>query len=603
MSSKRFPFFLRISPQNTHNKTKSHHYLPHTIYSLLFYPEETDYRVISSIYPSDTIILSPSKAIKGIAMNKKMISKDDLYQYHLDHQANTQSIQFSLVFNELVSNAFVYQKLKEQNQSSSQSNLFIYGKQRMKFASSLLTVIFKINNELKLTLHSFNYISQEKKLVKNTMKNISIKSINDIPPIVKNMKNEYNLSIINRENEEDNKMNSNRGNSNHSRDSLIISATYGKTTMNLIAMNIDYNNRLNDAQTLLQCGFNHSSSFILNITEQSFKSTERILKFHYLFLNQDSFIKLPLVKLLVGNTTNSSITNSLPNLQSSRNPRRVPSSRTQTIAIDHQNDNLNNSLFSEHRPVTSNLCKSPQYTLINLNKNSIDSSDREDEQRSHSKIDFENPTNLAELLEAEKREKLSLMIEAKCLNSKIESHQSTIMKKNEKIKQLDKDKSLLEREHKELKEKYNQLYDAYNRSQNRYNKINTKQEINFTDIEEKISLFESELIAFQKANEKLTHINTTQAIQIKLLKNEKEQLYSKYKSSKVQIDQLGDKLNQLEAEFIKLSANNLYTNYPISLSSNEEDNINITSNHNNNDYDNSDSYRMKNKDQRGYLIK
>lgn len=620
-SLKRFPFFLRITPQFISNKPNSQCYLSQTIYSSLSYAEDADYRIISPIYPCDTILLSPSKTIKGTVLNKKIILKDDLYQYHLNHLGDTHAIQFSFVFNELLSNSFVYQKLIEHNHSSSISssstsgnqNVFIYGRQRITFSSVILTEVFKTYREFKLSFYVFDFEKKEKRLVKETMKNISIKNINDILSYLKNMKTEYKLSKINIESDEDNKMhNSNMHNNyysqSNSNECLIISVSYSKTTMNLIQMNISNNDKLNDAQVLLQCGFDYCSSFIMNITEQSVESTEMISKFNYLYSNQDSLIKLPLVKLLFTNKAIANSINTLPNNQSSRNSNKVLSPIVRTESNDQRNEDLNDSMLFEEQPISSHIYQTPQHTRMTLVDKDIginlgltdknneqdkknDNSNANDNDNSNSLID-QKTTNLSKLLEAEKREKLSLMIEVKCLKKKIESQESSLQHKTDQIDQLIVDKSSLEIEMSELKKKYNQLYDEYIISEDNYSKLSKKQEHNFTEIEEKISKFDSELSSFQKENSKMNQINSKQLAEINKLKNEKEQLYLKYKSSKLQIDRLGNKLNQIEAEFIKLSANHPHSNHLLSLSSNDDG----YSNGNRNDD------HIKNKTQREYVI-
>ena len=171
---------------------------PYSIYSSYLFPDKNEYKYITSLFPSDTLIISNETLISGLDINKQIVTKDDLYQFYFDNN-NFSLFQFTQVFSELISNEFIYNKLY----SNQLSNLcFVFGAHSYDFINAMLIQMYKERKEEKneLSISCYNIQRIKKTLCFRTLgslKDIKVYKRKDVDCCIQNCKNESRLLDIN----------------------------------------------------------------------------------------------------------------------------------------------------------------------------------------------------------------------------------------------------------------------------------------------------------------------------------------------------------------------------------------------------------------------
>lgn len=202
-------FYLKIYPSNDSDKQKGpcgiilnfYFIAPYSIYSSYLFPENNKYKYITSLFPSDSLIISNEDLVTGLDINKQIVTKDDLYQYYFDNN-NFALFQFTQVFSDLISNEYIYNTLYS-NQSNETNLCFIFGSHSYDFIKDMIIQMYKERRGQKgieLSISCYNIQRIKKSLGFRTLgslKDIKVNNRKEIDCCIQNCKNESRLLDIN----------------------------------------------------------------------------------------------------------------------------------------------------------------------------------------------------------------------------------------------------------------------------------------------------------------------------------------------------------------------------------------------------------------------
>lgn len=554
MSNHQFSFYLKLNSKQVNPNIVNTGYISKTIYSTLYYPKESVYKIITSINPCDSVLLSYSKQLKGSAINKKMIYKDDLFQYHLNHN-ETAVLQFSLVFNELLSNEFISNTIIQQNIKT--QNIFVFGRHKTKLIEQMLNSLIIKANEIKLSFYSFDQYTKNIVLVHPSFRNISVLSSSDISNSLLNMKNEYKLSQINMPRILNQNNNENPNTNNE--DILIIVAKCNDCIYNCI---LSYLLSIDEINEIINSGFNFLTSIVLNINGHSDKEIEIVKQYHSMFnryrekkLKNDTEIpntntNRHCIKNQSDKNNDNQINKSYlinsPDKNISTHTNTSPNLANDTMLLELQNKYLHlkqEKLLLEkmNKKISNSLEQERQEKLNYINQNSMLSNQIK-------KLKDENAIVSSSIKDITIKEQ-EMFLEMK----QREYIDNELKEKVDLIKTLTEEKSYIEVEYQILNEKYQDICSEYKQKQLQYEESNKNQDQTFKKIEEKISKLEIELSTFQKDNINLHQMNQDQLTQIDKIKQQKENYFNKYKLLKKQLSlnfhPISNKINTKETQY------------------------------------------------------